>query len=148
MREHNAVSPLEVAISGAEVDQARADVALWEARINHCSIRAPFPGRVAKVVAKPYETVTQGAPLLEVLDDRELTMELHVPSNWVSWLKSGSGFQVSIDETGKTYAATVTGLGARVDPVSQTLQVNAVIDGRHDELLAGMSGIARFPVPQ
>lgn len=145
LREHNAVSPLEVAVSAAKVDQARADVALWEARLAHCSITAPFPGRVARVVAKPFETVTQGAPLLEVLDDRELTMQLHVPSNWVSWLEAGSGFEVSIDETGRTYTATITGLGARVDPVSQTLQVNAVIDGRHDELLAGMSGLARFP---
>lgn len=148
LREHNAVSQLEVAVSGARVDEARADVALWQARIAHCTINAPFPGRVARVVAKPFETVTQGAPLLEVLDDRELTMQLHVPSSWVSWLKAGSGFEVSIDETGRTYSATVTGLGARVDPVSQTLQINAVIDGQHDELLAGMSGIARFPVPE
>lgn len=148
LREHNAVSPLEVAVSGAKVDQARADVALWEARIAHCSINAPFPGRVANIAAKPFETVTQGAPLLEVLDDRELNMELHVPSTWVSWLVPGSGFKVSIDETRKTYNATITSLGARVDPVSQTLQVNAVIDGQHDELLAGMSGIARFPEPQ
>ena len=148
LREHNAISPLEVEVSQARVDQARADVALWQARIAHCSVAAPFPGRVARVAANPFETVTQGAPLLEILDDRELTMQLHVPSNWLSWLQAGTGFQVSIDETGRTYAATVTELGARVDPVSQTLLVNAVIDGRHDELLAGMSGIARFPVPR
>jgi len=148
LREHNAVSKLEVAVSGAKVDQARADVELWEARLAHCTVKAPFTGRVAKVAARPFETVTQGAPLLEVLDDRSLTMQLHVPSDWVTWLEAGSAFEVGIDETGRSYEATVTGLGARVDPVSQTVQVNAVIEGQHEELLAGMSGIARFPVPR
>lgn len=148
LQQHNATSPLEVEVSKAKVAQASADVALWEARIAHCDVTAPFPGRVSRVVAKPFETVTQGSPLIEILDDRELTMQLHVPSNWLAWLRNGTYFDVVIDETGKTYGASVTELGARVDPVSQTLQVNAVINGRHDELLAGMSGMARFKVPQ
>lgn len=148
LREHNAISPLEVEVSKAREDQARADVALWQARLSYCKIIAPFPGRVSRVVAKAYETVTQGAPLIEILDDRSLTMQLNVPSHWLTWLTAGTAFQVRIDETGKTYSATVTELGAKVDPVSQTLLVNAAIDGHHQELLAGMSGIARFKVPR
>jgi RND family efflux transporter MFP subunit len=148
LRQHNAVSPLEVEVSKARADQARADVELWQARLAYCKIVAPFPGRVSRLVAKAYETVTQGEPLLEILDDRSLTMQLNVPSHWLTWLTAGTGFQVRIDETGKTYSATVTELGAKVDPVSQTLLVNAAIDGQHEELLAGMSGIARFKVPR
>jgi membrane fusion protein, multidrug efflux system len=75
-------------------------------------------------------------------------MQLHVPSGWLAWLRPGATFEVGIDETRRTYSATVTELGARVDPVSQTLRVSALIDGDHDDLLAGMSGIARFDVPQ
>lgn len=71
-------------------------------------------------------------------------MQLNVPSAWLAWLERGTAFEVNIDETRKSYAATVTELGARVDPVSQTLPVKAVINGRHEELLAGMSGVARF----
>jgi hypothetical protein len=52
-----------------------------------------------------------------------------------------------MDETGKTYQASVTRLGARVDAASQSLEIAAVIEGEHPELLAGMSGLARFDVP-
>jgi hypothetical protein len=45
-----------------------------------------------------------------------------------------------VDETGKTYGAQVSRLGARVDPVSQSIKVTAVIEGRPAELMAGMSG--------
>jgi hypothetical protein len=47
---------------------------------------------------------------------------------------------VRIDETGKTYPAKVTRLGAKVDPVSQSVKVVAAIDGSFPELIAGMSG--------
>ena len=63
-----------------------------------------------------------------------------MPSRWLVWLKPGAAFQVRIDETGKTYPAKVQWLAARVDPVSQSIKVNAGIDGHFDDLIAGMSG--------
>ena len=54
-------------------------------------------------------------------------------------------FEVAIDETRKTYPAKVSAINARVDAVAQTVELEARIDGKPPELLAGMSGIARFP---
>ena len=51
---------------------------------------------------------------------------------------------MSIDETGKTYSAKVTALNARVDAVAQTVELEGRIDGKPAELLAGMTGTARF----
>jgi multidrug efflux pump subunit AcrA (membrane-fusion protein) len=48
--------------------------------------------------------------------------------------------RLRVDETGKTYIARVARIGARVDPVSQSIKVVAVIEGRPSELMAGMSG--------
>lgn len=36
--------------------------------------------------------------------------------------------------------AKVQRIGARVDPVSQSVKLSAVIDGKFNELIAGMSG--------
>jgi hypothetical protein len=47
---------------------------------------------------------------------------------------------VQIDETRKTYPAKFIRIGARVDPVSQSVKVAAAISGRFPELMAGMSG--------
>jgi len=78
--------------------------------------------------------------LLEILDDSALELDFIVPSKWLVWLKSNQSFQVAIDETGKTYPAKVQRIGARVDPVSQSIKLSAVIDGKFSELVAGMSG--------
>lgn len=148
LQEYKSIGDLDVAISAAEVDKARAEYALVKAQVGMCTIDAPFNGRVIKRIARPYESVNQGQALIEILDDSELKVELYVPSRWLLWLKQETEFTVRIDETGKTYPARITSLGARVDAVSQSIEITAVISGNHPELLAGMSGEARFQVPE
>ena len=147
LQEYKSIGDLEVAISAAEVEKARAEYALVKAQVDMCLISAPFNGRVVKRIAMPYESVNQGEPLIEILDDSELKVELYVPSRWLLWLKEDTEFTVRIDETGKTYPARMTALGARVDAVSQSIEITAVISGAHPELLSGMSGEAHFEVP-
>jgi len=134
-------------VSKARAEGAAADVSLRKTQVNKCSLKAPFAGRVVKVRANPYEYVSPGQPLLEVLDDIHLNLQLFVPSKWLKWLKKDAKFSVHIDETGKDYPARVTSLGARLDPVSQTLEIRSEIEGQHPELLAGMSGTAHFTIP-
>ena len=148
LQEFKSIGDLDVAISAAEVEKARAEYALVKAQVDMCTIDAPFNGRVIKRLAQPYESVNQGEPLIEILDDSELKVELYVSSRWLLWLKPDTEFTVRIDETGKTYPARMTSLGARVDAVSQSIEITAVISGNHPELLAGMSGEARFQVPE
>jgi multidrug resistance efflux pump len=139
---------MEVAVSAAEVDKFRAVVSLEAARSRMCKIDAPFNGRVIKRIARPFESVSQGQPLIEILDDSQLKVELYVPSRWLLWLKPDTRFTIHIDETGKTYPAHLSIIGARVDAVSQSIEITAEIEGDHPELLAGMSGEARFNIPE
>jgi membrane fusion protein (multidrug efflux system) len=86
--------------------------------------------------------------LLDVLDDRNLDVELIVPSRWIGWLKPGYRFQVHIDETEKDYSARISRLGGRVDPVSQSIRVSGEITDPATELLAGMSGRTTITPPR
>lgn len=142
------VSQLEISVSRARAEGASADVALRKTQVNKCSLKAPFAGRVVKVRANPFEYVSPGQPLIEVLDDIHLNLQLYVPSKWLKWLKKDTKFSIHIDETGKNYSAHVTSLGARMDPVSQTLEIRAEVEGQNPELLAGMSGTAQFTIPE
>ncbi|OAN50677.1 hypothetical protein A6A04_17785 [Paramagnetospirillum marisnigri] len=63
-----------------------------------------------------------------------------VPSKWLVWLKPGHAFQVAIDETGKIYPVKMVRIGARIDPISQSVKVTGAIGGHFPELFAGMSG--------
>jgi len=136
----NSVGQVELDVSKAEALKAQAEVAASRTLLGKCQISAPFAGRIAEQKIREQQYVQPGQPLMEILDDSALELEFIVPSRWLSWVRSGSAFQVSIDETGKTYPAKVQRIAARVDPISQSVKLTAVIDGRYGELIAGMSG--------
>jgi RND family efflux transporter MFP subunit len=148
LAELNSVGKIELDISKAESLKAQAEVAANRALLGKCSIAAPFSGRIAEQKAREQQYVQPGQALMEILDDSMLELEFIIPSRWLSWVRSGATFQVSIDETGKTYPAKVQRIGARVDPVSQSVKLTAVIDGRFGELVAGMSGKVLMAPPQ
>lgn len=140
LAELNSVGKLELETSQSEVAKAKADVSLMSTTLSKCQIAAPFSGRVSEQKVREQQFAQPGQGILEILDDSALELEFIVPSRWMVWLKDGYRFQVKIDETGNTYPAKVTRLGAKVDPVSQSVKTIAVIDGQFPELIAGMSG--------
>lgn len=140
LAELNSVGKVELGVSEAEMQKARAEVAANGALLGKCTISAPFAGRIAEQKVREQQYVQPGQQLLDILDDSALELEFIVPSKWLAWLRQDSRFQVHIDETGRDYPARVQRLGARVDPVSQSVKINAVIDGNFSELIAGMSG--------
>lgn len=140
LAELNSVGSVELDTSQAEVLKARAEVSASQTLIGKCAIAAPYAGRIAEQKIREQQYAQAGQALLDIIDDSALELEFIVPSRWLAWLKGGTAFQVRIDETGKTYPAKVQRVGARVDPVSQSIKINAAIDGRFNDLIAGMSG--------
>jgi RND family efflux transporter MFP subunit len=140
LAELNAVGLLELELSRSAVAKAKAEVNANKAILDKCQVLAPFSGRVAEQKAREQQFVQLGQPLLDVIDDSVLELEFLVPSTWLSWLRIGGAFRVQIDETRKAYPARFIRLGARVDPVSQSIKVVAAINGKYPELMAGMSG--------
>jgi membrane fusion protein, multidrug efflux system len=142
------IGQLELDVSRAEVEKAKADLDIADAAASKCEIVAPFNGITAEQKVQQFQYATPGQPLLEILDDRSLEIELIAPSRWLAWLKPGYGFAVHIEETDKTYPASITRVGGRVDPVSQTIKIFGEIRGEAAELMAGMSGRANIPPPK
>lgn len=147
LAELNSVGQLELDLSKAAQGKARAEVGANQAVLAKCSIAAPYSGRVAEQKVREQQYVQPGQALLDILDDSVLELEFLVPSAWLGWLRVGSSFQVEIDETRKSYPAKFVRIGARVDPVSQSIKVAAAIDGKFPELIAGMSGRVKVTPP-
>jgi membrane fusion protein, multidrug efflux system len=105
---------------------------------------APWGGRVAKIHVRNHMSVAAGQPLLDLVKTGPLKIKLSVPSRHLASMKPGVAFEVAIDETGKRYEAQVRAINSRIDPVSQTIEIEAAMSRDHAELLAGMSGTARF----
>jgi RND family efflux transporter MFP subunit len=143
----NSIGQLEVDLSKSAESKARAEVGANRAVLDKCAIAAPFGGRVAEQKVREQQYVQPGQALLDIIDDSVLELEFLVPSRWLAWLKIGGKFEVQIDETRKRYPAKFIRIGARVDPVSQSVKVAAAIDGKFPELIAGMSGRVQVSPP-
>jgi membrane fusion protein, multidrug efflux system len=139
----NAVGALELEQARAAVQRAEAELAGAAVLLARTRIYAPYPGRVAERHVRELQYVQPGQALLDILDDSVLELEFIVPSTWLSQLEPGHALVVQLDETGQDYPAVLSRLGARVDPVSQTVKAVGHISGRHPELVAGMSGRLR-----
>lgn len=144
---HNAIGQVELDTSQAEVEKMLADLNFNNATLAKCAMTAPFSGRVAEQKAREGQFIQAGQSVLEILDDSSLELEFIVPSKWLAWIKPGHKFRVRIDETQKAYPARILRIGARIDPVSQSVKTVAVIDGQFPDLLAGMSGKVELSPP-
>jgi membrane fusion protein, multidrug efflux system len=141
----NSISTLQLAVSKAEEDEAQADVRVGDAALERCTIKAPFSGKVVEVTARAYQSVREGDPLLEIINEKDLEIEFIAPSRSLPQLKPGNTFKVTLDETAKTYKAEIVRLGGKVDPVSQTIKVYGRIIDNSAEILPGMSGAIELP---
>jgi RND family efflux transporter MFP subunit len=144
----NAAGESEVQLAATAVDRARAQLDLARHQASHCRIDAPFAGRIVKLHVRQFQSTSVGQPLVELVATGPLKLRLNAPSRWLSWLRRGTAFRIEVDETGRSYAARVTAINGRVDAASQSVEVEGAVTGMFPELLAGMSGNARFKVPR
>ena len=143
LRKRGAVGQHEFEVSRTRVAKAAADAEVLKLRLEQCQLNAPFEGSIVELGIHEHEIPTPGKPFLKIIQGSALEVELIVPSTWLVWLRVGDRFSFAVEETGKRYAASVTRVARSVDPISQTVQIFAVLDSAAD-VLAGMSGTAHF----
>ena len=138
-------SDVEVALAASETNRAKAQLKLNLALASECKIFAPWSGRVAKTHVKQHMVVNAGEPLLDIIDTGRLRMKLNVPSVRLANIAIGQQFDIHIEETNQHYHARISAINSLVDPVSQTVEVEALLVNPNRALLAGMSGTASIP---
>lgn len=140
LRRLNSIGQMELDLSESEVAKAQAELAYAKAMLAKCRVIAPFSGRVAEQRIHEQEFAQPGQSLIEIIDDATPEVDFIAPSKWLAWLRVGQSLEVTIEETGKTYAAHVERVAARVDPVSQSVKIVAGVAEPAPGLIAGMSG--------
>ncbi|WP_168184987.1 efflux RND transporter periplasmic adaptor subunit [Thalassospira sp. MCCC 1A01428] len=142
LAELRTVGELDVVMAQAAVERAKAQLQLQDVYLNRCKITAPYAGAVVDWHSQPYQTANPGDQLIEIVGSGDLELELIVPSQWLGWLKVGQGISAHIEETDSDIRARVARIGARIDPVSQTVKIYASLGDDAKTLLPGMSGRA------
>ena len=138
------IGKYDLELSKSEYEKAKAELLIAELNLKRCKILAPFDGAVEEILVNTYETIQPQVELMKIIQTDVLELEMVVSSEWISWLTIGHPIVVFIDEIQKEFNATVSGIGANVDPVSQTIQLKGTIIDVSPALLAGMSGRVIF----
>lgn len=138
------ISTLEVDVAAARLAAAEAESRLMQAMKERCHLHAPFAGQVATQHIRRHQYVGEGQELLEILDNSSLEAEFYIPSRRLRTTTIGDGLHIHVEETGASYPARISRIGAAIDPISQSVKIYAELDGHHPELRAGMSGNAQL----
>ena len=144
MLQMRSIGKYELELSISEYEKAKSELRIAELNVERCQIKAPFDGAVEEVVVNTFETIQPQVELMKIIQTEVLELEMVVSSEWISWLKIGHPIKDYIDEIQKEFNATISGIGANVDAVSQTIQLKGTITDTSPALLPGMSGRVVF----
>lgn len=133
-------------ISDAELEQARtglrtarAEVAVAEAALADHVIRAPFDGRLGLRQVSDGGWVQPGTVITTLDDVTPIEVEFSVPARLVGTLSPG---QIIVAESpaypSVEFAGTVQTVATRVDPVTRTVRVRAVLRNGERLIKPGM----------
>jgi multidrug resistance efflux pump len=145
-----ATSAKELTRAQRELAIAQGNCELARGELEACAVRAPYAGRVARVIVQAYELVQRGTPVMEVVDDGLLLAKFLLPSALFRSVQIGQEVSLTVSETGQIVIARVSHIAAVLDPASVTFEVYAELDNPVGDLRAGMNGtlsLAQFRRP-
>jgi len=140
----SSISELEYKMALYKADESAADIDAYQQKIEYCTIKAPYDGVVEEIARQPHEYVSKGDQILKILDDSTLEIELLVPSDWITRVKVGQEFFVHVAELDESRKASISTIGTKIDPVSQSIKIKGQINNESKELRPGMSVTANF----
>mgnify|MGYP001765966683 CR=1 FL=1 len=146
--DRRAIGSNDLALSQARLAQAEAAADSLRIRASQCIITAPYDGRVVERIVDIFEMPQPNSPLLEIVKDGALEVDIITPSNWSVWLKPGYQFQFLVDETQTEHRVEIIEVGAVIDPVSRTLKAWGRIVDTASAVRPGMSGTAKMVLPK
>jgi RND family efflux transporter MFP subunit len=106
----------------------------------YAELKAPFAGVVTQRFVDAGALAAPGAPLLTVQDASTLRVTVHTTPDAVRGLRAGARLEVEIE--GVPATATVEGV---VPAMGGLYAVNALVENRAGEFLAGSSATAQLP---
>jgi membrane fusion protein (multidrug efflux system) len=128
-------------------DVAEARLASAELDLDKSRVEAPWAGRVAGKRAEVGDYVTPGMPLVELVEVDALKVVALASAADVPFLELGRPVTIKVDALpGESFTGKIVRLGAVLDEVSRTLDVEAEIANPDGRLRPGM--LARMEVPR
>lgn len=123
----------------AKMLSSKAAVDAAQARVNDTVIRAPFNGRMGLRAVSVGSLVTPGQVISTLDDISVIKLDFTVPESYLATVKEGQQVQArSSAYLDRVFHGRVASIATRVDPVSRSVVVRALIDNQAQQLKPGM----------
>jgi membrane fusion protein (multidrug efflux system) len=130
-------SQLEQLEARRDADQAAVKAA--ESRLAHTVIRAPFAGQIGLRRVSMGSIVSPSTVITTLDDTSQIKLDFNVPEVFMSRLERGLTVTAhSAAWPDLLFTGRVVSIDTRVDPVSRTITVRALLPNEHGRLRAGM----------
>ena len=134
----------DVSLAAAAHDKAAAIVEGLESRVRQCQIFAPFDGRVVDLHIRRHETPSPNQPLIRIIDERTLEVDLLLPASVLASVRPGIPFRLKLDDTGVEVNGEIMRVGGALDIVSQTFKASGRLNEIPPQAIPGVSGSVSF----
>ena len=122
-----------------ELEQADASITVIETRISDRVIRAPFDGIVGLRDISVGALVETGDLIATLDDTRLIKLDFSVPSVFLTELKPGLKIKArALALANREYLGEVKSIDSRVDPVTRSIQVRALLPNPDGSILPGI----------
>lgn len=144
LAEDKLASPYELKEALVERFKARAEYEQAKKLMKETEIFAEYNGKVVGIGVNLWEIPKRDKMVIETVDDSKLIATFFVPSILLRDIKVSEPMYIWVKELNEIVTATVTRVGAVINPGSSTVKVEAEIDNTQGHWKSGMSGVAAF----
>jgi len=139
LRDARSLSQAEYDSRLAERDARRAALAVAEASLGDTKVRAPFEGRVGLRRVSTGSLVGPDTVITTLDDTDPVKLDFDVPETLISHVEQGARISARSAAFGnERFAGHVASVDTRVDPISRSLTVRAVLPNPDGRLRPGM----------
>lgn len=132
-----AISKEEYDVAYAELRSAQAQVQLVVAQIQKTSIKAPFSGKIGLRYISPGTYITPATPIAKLVNSQQVKITFAVPEKYATQVKKGGKITFTVSGNSKSYTAEIYAIETQIEVTNRTLQVRALADNSHGELIPG-----------
>lgn len=135
----NNVSQARVDEQMAMVKKAEANVAAARARVSDFRIWAPFTGILGTRRVSPGALVSPGTVITTLDDISVVKLDFSVPETFLASLRPGLDIEATSQAyPDETFQGQVTSVDSRIDPITRSVDIRAVIPNDEQKLRPGM----------
>jgi len=118
--------------------EAEANYQLYKNKLAYTNLNAPVSGTVSKVWLKPGTAVTQGQPVITIINDASVYARIKIPEVNVNDINLNDSCEIFVRAIDQTLIGTIYKISPSASKVTRTYETDIILDNAPSNLRDGM----------